>query len=410
MKKLLIIGLVWPEPSSTAAGWRMIQLINFFQKQDYNITFVCTASKTDKSFQLEKLAVHTFQIELNNPSFDVFLKQLDPTIVLFDRFITEEQFGWRIAEICPNALRILDTEDLHFLRDARERAFKGGDNLALNYLISDLAKREIASIYRCDLTLIISKYEINLLEKTFKIDISILIYIPFLLNKLTPEKIYSYPTFEQRSNFVTIGNFKHAPNYNAVVYLKKKIWPIIFDKLPMAKMLVYGSYIPDNIQALNDDNDGFLIKGWAERTEDIFINARVCLAPLKFGAGLKGKLIESMKYGTPNVTSTIGSEGMTDGLPWSGFIEDDPAKFAQKAIELYEGKKVWKISQKNGINIINNCFSLHKFELKLLKKIEELLLKLSEHRLQNFTGAMLMHHSLKSTKYLSKWIEEKNSK
>ena len=123
-KKLLVIGLIWPEPNSTAAGTRLIQLIDLFLKASYSITFSSAASKTDYSFDFGKMNIQSVEIELNNSSFDEFLMKLNPDIVLFDRFLTEEQFGWRVRESCPNALRILDTEDLHFLRKAREVCFK----------------------------------------------------------------------------------------------------------------------------------------------------------------------------------------------------------------------------------------------------------------------------------------------
>jgi len=124
MKNLLIIGFVWPEPNSTAAGSRMLQLIELFQKNGYAVTLVCAASKSDKSFDLDTLNIQTFDIQLNDSSFDVLVKEMNPDIVMFDRFLTEEQFGWRVAENCPEAIRILDTEDLHFLRSARQIAYQ----------------------------------------------------------------------------------------------------------------------------------------------------------------------------------------------------------------------------------------------------------------------------------------------
>ena len=142
-KKLLIIGNVWPEPNSTAAGRRMFQLIETFKENNYIITFVSAASKTENSLPLENLNIQTFEIQLNNSSFDLLLKEIYPDMVIFDRFLTEEQFGWRVAECCPNALRILDTEDLHFLRTARHRAFKNKEPVNLTYLVNDITKREI---------------------------------------------------------------------------------------------------------------------------------------------------------------------------------------------------------------------------------------------------------------------------
>ncbi|RXP55791.1 glycosyltransferase [Lutibacter sp. HS1-25] len=410
MKKLLIIGLVWPEPNSTAAGSRMLQLIELFQKKNYSITFACAASKTNNSFLLETLNIKTFEIQLNNKSFDDFSKKIDPNIVLFDRYLTEEQFGWRITENCPNAIKILDTEDLHFLRNARQLAYKNDTKISLKLLINDITKREIASIYRCDLTLIISKFELKLLKKTFKIPKSILEYTPFLLEKISEKTIKQYPSFKDRLHFITIGNFKHEPNWNAVLYLKSTIWPLIKKELPNAEMHIYGAYSSQKVQQLHNLKEGFLIKGWAENLENVFTNAKVCLAPLQFGAGLKGKLIDAMLFGTPSVTTKIGAEAMHKKLPWNGFICDTPKQFAQKSVELYTNQNTWETSQTNGIKIINTCYDNIKYGQKLIKRIEKIQSNLTSHRLNNFMGAIFEHHTLKSTKYMSKWIEEKNKK
>jgi glycosyltransferase involved in cell wall biosynthesis len=355
-KNLLIIGHVWPEPNSTAAGRRMLQLIDVFQNHAYKITFVSAALKTDHSFGLDELNIPTFKIKLNSTSFDSLLKKIQPDIVLFDRFLTEEQFGWRLNEICPQAIRILDTEDLHFLRNARHQAFKKKESNSLKYLINDITKREIASIYRCDLSLIISKYEFNLLRNIFKISASLLIYIPFLLEKISSLKINSYPTFDQRENFMTIGNFKHEPNWIAVKYLKNNIWPLIRNKLPRTELHIYGAYSSEKVMQLHNKKEGFIIKGRAKSLEEVFTNSKVCLAPLQFGAGLKGKLIDAMIFGTPSITTKIGAEAMHDDLAWNGFITDDPNEFSRKSIELYNKDKDWVLSQQNGILIMNTCY------------------------------------------------------
>ena len=121
---VLIIGFVFPEPNSSAAGGRMVQLISIFKKQGFDVTFASPAMDSDYMIDLNSLGVAKKSIALNCSSFDFFVKELNPSIVLFDRFMMEEQFGWRVAENCPDALRILDTEDLHCLRLARQKAFK----------------------------------------------------------------------------------------------------------------------------------------------------------------------------------------------------------------------------------------------------------------------------------------------
>lgn len=131
-KRLLILGFVWPEPNSSAAGGRMMQLISMFQKQGLAITFASPAQDSEYMESLIDFGVEKVSIELNNTSFDLFVNELQPDLVLFDRFMMEEQFGWRVAENCPKAIRILDTEDLHCLRLARQNAFKAKRNFDIS--------------------------------------------------------------------------------------------------------------------------------------------------------------------------------------------------------------------------------------------------------------------------------------
>jgi glycosyltransferase involved in cell wall biosynthesis len=323
MQKLLIIGTVWPEPTSSAAGTRMMQLIDAFKRFSYEITFASTASSGPFSVGLQEINVHPVSIQLNHSSFDDFIKALQPNVVLFDRFMIEEQFGWRVAEHCPNALRILDTEDLHCLRFARTQALKQNRTYTTLDLNNDLAVREIAAIYRCDLSLIISEYEIELLNTHFKIDASLLIYVPFLFDVLNDDTISKLPTFDERHHFITIGNFLHEPNRKSVLYLKEHLWPLIKKQLPQTELHVYGAYPTPQILQLHQPKNGFLIKGRAEDAVVVMEQAKVLLAPLQIGAGLKGKLAEAMLCGTPSVTTRIGAEGMFDTEDWCGFVADD---------------------------------------------------------------------------------------
>jgi len=408
MKQLLIIGFVWPEPKSSAAGSRMMQLIYAFQNSGYQIAFASPCAKSDNAFNLSSIDVNQIDIELNNVSFDDFIKELKPSIVLFDRFTMEEQFGWRVAEHCPDALRILDTEDLHGLRKGRQQAFKDGKLFDKTYLFNDFSKREIASVYRSDLSLIISEAEMEILQTQFKVDKQLLHYLPFMLDEVSNEDIENLPKFKERQNFITIGNFLHEPNYNSVMYLKETIWPLIKKKLPEAELHIYGSYASQKVNQLNNKKEGFLVKGFAEDVNQVIKNAIVCLAPIRFGAGLKGKLIDAMNSGTPCVTTSVGAEGMFGNLEPNGFIEDVSEAFVNKSVELYTNKTIWEVKQANGFEVIKSRFNKKYLESNFIKTVEELKTNLDSHRLENFTGIMLQYHTLQSTKFMSKWIEEKN--
>lgn len=406
---VLIIGFVWPEPNSSAAGGRMVQLISIFKEQGFNVTFASPAMDSDYMIDLNSLGVIKKSIALNCSSFDVFVKELNPTIVLFDRFMMEEQFGWRVAENCPDALRLLDTEDLHCLRLARQKAFKENRLFSTdNLLVEDVAKREIASILRCDISLMISEYEMELLHAIFKIDSNLLYYLPLLLEPIKESTIQNLPSFEDRKNFVFIGNFLHEPNWNAVQYLKETIWPLIRKQIPYAVLHIYGAYPSQKVLQLHQPKQGFYIIGRANDAQEVVRNARVVLAPLRFGAGIKGKLVEAMQCGTPSVTTTIGAESMCGDLPWNGFITDDAQVFADKAVELYQEKNLWLKAQENGFEILEKRYLKSLFEDDFIQHVLETQSNLKQHRLNNFMGTLLQHHTLTSTKYMSRWIEEKN--
>lgn len=408
-QRILILGFVWPEPNSSAAGERMLQLISIFKEHHFDITFASPAMDSDYMFDLETLGVSKKSIALNCSSFDVFVTALNPSIVVFDRFMMEEQFGWRVAENCPDALRILDTEDMHCLRLARQKAFKENRQFSTDdLLVEDVAKREIASILRCDISLIIAEYEIELLHTVFKIDATLLYYLPLLLEPIAVSTIQNLPSFEERKNFVFIGNFLHEPNWNAVQYLKETIWQLIKKQMPDAVLQIYGAYPSQKVLQLHQVKQGFHIMGRAENAQEVVQNARVVLAPLRFGAGIKGKLVEAMLCGTPSVTTTIGAESMCGDLPWNGFISDDSQIFVDKAVQLYEDKTLWLKAQENGFRILEKCYLKSLFVDNLMKHILETQTHLKQHRLHNFIGTLLQYHTLTSTKYMSRWIEEKN--
>ena len=406
---VLIIGYVFPEPNSSAAGTRMLQLIDFFINQNYTVVFATSCKKSTNAFDLESLNVQVVEILLNHSSFDFFVKDLNPEVVLFDRFMTEEQFGWRITENCPDALRILDTEDLHFLRKTRQQSIRSSSVSANDFDLNDIAKREIASIYRSDLSLIISEAELKILIDTFKIDCSLLLYLPFMLDLNENPEQKQHSSFSERTDFVSIGNFLHPPNSDVIFYLKNDIWPLIKSQLPQANLHVYGAYDTQAIRSMHNKKDGFLLHGYVEDAFEVVNSSRVLLAPLRFGAGLKGKLILAMQCGTPAAMSTIAAEGMFGSDQPNGIIEDDPSLFVKKCIDLYTQESLWTEYQNKGDAVLKSRFNKLDHQLKLKERISLIQSTIQSHRSDNFIGQLLAHHQFQSTKYMSRWIEVKNA-
>ncbi len=402
MKKLLIIAQQWPEPATNAAGIRMMQLIDFFQTHHDEIHLACATPRNEYSIDIPQII--TQEISLNDSSFDQYIVDLKPHTVIYDRFNVEEQYGWRLRENSPKTIQILDTEDLHFLRKAREKAFKQQVDETQFYQ-DDIALREIASMYRCDLSLIISEFEVELLQSQFNIPKHLLHYLPFTVRN----KIANHKQFSDRCDFVVVGNLKHPPNKDAVLYLKNDIWPFIRKELPDACLNIYGAYADQQILQLHSEKTGFLIKGHVKNINEVVGSAKVMLAPLRYGAGLKGKLITAMQCDTPSIMTSIAAEGLYGKLSVPGFICDEPNEIAEKAVLLYTDENLW--SQKSGYGnaVLEQRFNSVQLRKELGDKLLDLNQNIEHYRNSNFTGKLLQHHSMKSTKYLSKWIEEKNS-
>jgi hypothetical protein len=410
MKQLLIIGHNFPEPFTTAAGGRIIHLIELFLEQGFTITFASTALKSERSADLQSIRIKEVSIKLNDPSFDEFLKDLQPNVVMFDRFITEEQFGWRVAEVCPKSLKILDTEDLHFLRKAREEAYKKGIPVTEANLYTDTAKRELASILRCDLNLIISEIEIKLLITTFQIPEGLVWYLPFLISsEISDAQKIKQSNFEERQHFMAVGNMKHAPNVASVSILKEHIWPTLQQRFPQAELHIYGAYVPQQLQEMHSSKDRFFIKGWIQDISAVMQKARVQLAPLPFGAGLKGKILDAFQNGLPTATTSIGTEGMVDIKSQYANVTNNWKDFCLMATNLYTDRIAWNASQKEGYGAVLSRFQKNSFAIPFSERVSFLLENLETHRQQHFIGQIIQYKTVQATKYMSKWIEEKGA-
>lgn len=398
-KKVLIIGTVWLEPTSSAAGIRMLQLVRFFFEEDCEIHFATTAKKSPFSADLSMFAVQEHSILLNSPTFDVLIESVAPDIVMYDRFMTEEQFGWRIRENCPSAIQVLDAEDLHFLRSTRKKTKEYQPSKSA-FMQNELTLRELASIYRTDVTLLISSYERELLINDFNVPETLLHYFPFIEKEV---ETYSWEnSFGKKNHFVFIGNFLHAPNWDSVLLLKEKIWPEIHSKLPKAEIHIYGAYTTDKVNQLHHPRSKFIVKGRAEDAVSTIEQYRLLIAPLNFGAGIKGKFLDAVKAGTPYLTTNVGAEGI-NGAEGIALQEMSAA-----AIKMYTDEQFWESEREKNKSNFNAQFNKTLHLSNLRDQLNKLQQNLEEHRLQNIVGKMLNLENHKSTKYLSLWIEAKN--
>lgn len=399
---ILLIARHWPEPASTAAGRRTLDLLQIFAEQGARIHLASPADASPFQADMTELGYTCHSIRLNHDSFNEWLATLKPDLVIFDRFVSEEQFGWRVRETLPDAITLLDTSDLHCLRSAREQEVK--KQVPFN-LFNDIALREIAALVRCDLTIMISEVEIDLLHRHFGIPEILLAYLPFLVDK---QDIRTGAEFGERKHLIMMGGFKHEPNRDATRWLRSEIWPAARRVLPKGvEMHVYGAYADHAMMQLHQPKEGFYVKGRAEDALQTFQQYRLNLAPLRFGAGQKGKILEGWLSGTPTISNAIGMESMTGQCPLGYELPNTADEFAAVITRAYNDQELWQTIADRGRHIVQSRFNRLEHSQRLIEQVAAIASDLHAHRTLNFWGRMLWQQQFRAQEFMSRWIESK---
>ena len=170
-----------------------------------------------------------------------------------------------------------------------------------------------------------------------------------------------YP-HSSNDNTLSVSVISPRAQLDAVLWLKQTLWPLIQQHLIAlnindAELHIYGAYPPKKASQLDKPKQGFCVKGWAADAYEVMRGARVNLAPLRFGAGLKGKLVDAMACGTPSISTTIGAEGMAGQLPWCGAITDEAEAFAAAAAAHYCDQALWQRARQHGLPFLSRALN-----------------------------------------------------
>jgi glycosyltransferase involved in cell wall biosynthesis len=415
--EVLIFSTVWPEPSSSAAGVRQLQWVDYFLSRGAQVTLSSPSKlKSESDWGSLKLpeGVKLLPLPLNDSAVLERLKTLNPDLVLFDRFILEEQFGHFVYEACPQALVLLETQDLHLVRRARDEAKDSflsltSETLPRDFYKTETALRETAAIERVDYSFVVSSFEERLLLEEFNIGKSKCEWLPFFYR----EPLVEMPelAWADRDAFVWVGNFRHPPNLDGLRWFRKEIWPRIRIRVPGAKLRIFGAYPTEEVMQWHKPQDGVFMMGSPDDLNSVFKQARVNLAPLRFGAGIKGKILEGFRHGIPTVTTSVGEEGLfaqdspKDFFP--GLIGNTVHEFVELAVKLYQDESLWRELQARAARAMHEVFSFERVAVKIDAHLARLSLDLSEGMIPTWTSRILRHEQVNSHKYFSRWIEAK---
>jgi glycosyltransferase involved in cell wall biosynthesis len=169
---------------------------------------------------------------------------------------------------------------------------------------------------------------------------------------------------------VFIGGFRHLPNVDAVKYFCSEIMPLVREKLPGVRFIVVGSMVPDELKRYACDD--VEIRGFVENLGDIFDHCRMSVAPLRYGAGMKGKIVTSLSYGVPCVTTTIGTEGMGLSAGENITIANDPSSYAQAIVDIYTSEPTWTKLSEASVSFAKQNFSVEVVEQQIRQMMAEI--------------------------------------
>jgi glycosyltransferase involved in cell wall biosynthesis len=345
-KTILFIDDVIPATDQDSGSNRIFQLLKIVRSMDYHVIFVPNDAKR-RGHYLDKMTAEGFEVLYAYPNRRGMLKILTATLPYIDvawicKPHNNELFKF-IFDINPQCRWIYDTIDLHYLRFQRQGELIQDQQIL--QLAQQTKKTELSLAREADITIAITAEEKVLLENEQVVN---LVVIPNIHQSNVP--VVNTPDFQHRSGLLFIGGYIHEPNIDAVKWLAGEIMPEIWKTHPDISLTLLGSNPTEEVLALSSDK--ILVPGYIEDVSPYFFSHKVFVAPLRYGAGMKGKLGQSLEYGLPIVSTAIGTEGMNLREGIDVMIADDTSTFADKIIELYESPELWNMIRNNSAEAI----------------------------------------------------------
>lgn len=238
---------------------------------------------------------------------------------------------------------IYDTVDLHYLRFGREKEYFSKDKKTLKQE-RKVCLLEQKALKVANAVIAISDQEKEVLKKAgLHAD-----RIAVVSNVHSLKTGFKQKTFSEREGLIFIGGFNHKPNIDAVLYLYHEIMPLVWKKNREIKVFIVGHNVTPELKALNSKN--FVILGYQKSIDDLFSHSKAMVAPLRYGAGVKGKIGQALEFGLPVISTTIGIEGMRLQPGVSALVAEvsDAQKFADHILNLYANEDLWNILHEGG--------------------------------------------------------------
>ncbi|ANH82284.1 hypothetical protein A8C56_16145 [Niabella ginsenosidivorans] len=345
-KRILIIEGFLPSYDKDSGSRRVYELIKIFFSLDLEVYFMPEFGGAVEPYYSELVTrgVRVFYEQQYLKSKQEMLREILPVIdyAWVARPHSNEAHASLIKEQ-KNIVWIYDTVDLHFLRLERSLAYDQSQHITKKD-IDVLKEKELALSREADVTVVVTPFEKNILIKAGTKHVKV---IP---NIHPVKKGTAFPSFEEREGLCFIGGYEHLPNVDAVLWLVKEIMPLVWTQAPGIKLALLGSHPPPEVLALRSDL--IAVPGYIHDVSSYFNNSRLFVAPLRYGAGMKGKIGHAMEYGLPAVATDIGVEGMGLEVNRDIAVANTAETFAAEILDLYSNRERWMNIARHSVETI----------------------------------------------------------
>ncbi|MGL2993905.1 glycosyltransferase [Flavobacterium sp. TSSA_36] len=335
-KSILFFTEVIPTHDKDSGSNRFKEIMAAFVDLGYHVTLVCQHTFIENPYlqHYQRMGINVFYEYKKYTGYKEFIieQKLNPSLVWLYGPNPFALYFKEIKEILPASKLIYDMVDIHHLRFKRALELTPNKkSIRKNYLKYEKLEKQAATL--CDYVITISDFEENYMKSICDSN-KIMTISNVHYTKIDKAETF---TFEDRKDILFIGS-THAPNVDALYYLYQEIMPKIWKTHPEITVNIIG-----NVDTLIDDiqHPNFIFHGYVPSIETFFKTNKLMIAPLRYGAGVKGKIGQSFEYFLPLVTTSIGIEGMKIKDNENAFVADLPEEFAEKVIQLYTDKEIW---------------------------------------------------------------------
>ncbi len=347
--RVLVIDATVPEPDQDSGSVRLLNILRLLRESGRHVTFFADnrAYVPGYTERLQRLGIETlFHPWLEHPVNWLREHGAGLEAVLVSRHYIAANYLDPVRQYAPRARFIFDTVDLHYLREERAAALTGSEEIRREAARTKTQEQRL--IRAADVTLVVSPAEQTLLAGELpgsRVDVL--------------SNVHPVPgrrrEFADRHDLMFVGGFQHPPNVDAVQWLCGEVFPLVRVALPEVRLHIIGSKMPAEIANLRAD--GVVIQGFVEDLEPFLDGCRIAVAPLRYGAGVKGKINMSMSYGQPVVATGVAVEGMYLRPDHDVLVGDDAGALATQIIRLYGDQALWRRISDAGIDNVRRHFS-----------------------------------------------------